>query len=801
MAFDNDYDRQVSLEQDSAKEAINAYKAALLKARQKGSNLESFAPEMWLLKKSLKPLADAIEVFVKEKKKGTNRLRPVRVFLSHLNLLEVSFLTVRYILNKTVELTPIQSVAIGLARDLKFHADFETLKKDQPKLIKAIKARTNLDSLVHRVRVYKANMRRFEIKGMTEDELLSLGLCVIDLLISSSGIIKAVDYTKRGKSFKGLVLADEVLSWLNKQHGRCELSHVINPPMVVPPRVWTDNENGGYLTNFASGRQRLVKTRHTEVQSWLAKPEAVYSAVNALQSTPWKINAKVAQVLEEVTNLGGGFSGIPALDSQERELLQKPWGDSKAEYEQFKATNPEDVRSYCIKAKGLHDAWARETSKRSAFFMQLQFARKYGKESQIYFPWFLDWRGRMYPTVSFVNPQSDDVGKGLLEFSVGKQLTKSGIYWLYVHTANVAGVDKVPFDDRVKLVEENMEVILAVAQDPLSNRFWVDVDSPFKFLACCFELERLHKEGLSSFVTHLPVAMDGSCNGLQHYSALLRDDIAGAAVNLIPQDKPGDIYADVAKVVSELVDSSTDEEAVWWRGQVTRSVVKRNVMTLVYGVTSYGMGDQLHEVVKELGMDCGGMELKAATWLATRVYEGIGSVASSAKTGMAWLQECARIVAKTNEPLSWTTPSGFKVWHGYWETKRKVIKTVFGGCTMKLSLKEDTGTISSRSQANGIAPNFIHSLDASHCVLTINKAQERGLTDFAMIHDSYGCHASDVETLNATLREAFVDMYSGDVLMDFKKEVEQNSSVILPDLPKKGTLNIEGVLQSRYFFA
>ncbi len=31
---------------------------------------------------------------------------------------------------------------------------------------------------------------------------------------------------------------------------------------------------------------------------------------------------------------------------------------------------------------------------------------------------------------------------------------------------------------------------------------------------------------------------DGSCNGLQHYAALGRDESGGRAVNLLPVDKP-----------------------------------------------------------------------------------------------------------------------------------------------------------------------------------------------------------------------------------------------------------------------
>lgn len=36
--------------------------------------------------------------------------------------------------------------------------------------------------------------------------------------------------------------------------------------------------------------------------------------------------------------------------------------------------------------------------------------------------------------------------------------------------------------------------------------------------------------------------MDGSCNGLQHYAALGRDEAGGAAVNLLPSDAPQDVY-------------------------------------------------------------------------------------------------------------------------------------------------------------------------------------------------------------------------------------------------------------------
>ena len=42
----------------------------------------------------------------------------------------------------------------------------------------------------------------------------------------------------------------------------------------------------------------------------------------------------------------------------------------------------------------------------------------------------------------------------------------------------------------------------------------------------------------ATFVSRLPVQIDGSCNGLQHYAALCRDLDGGFSVNLLPSDRP-----------------------------------------------------------------------------------------------------------------------------------------------------------------------------------------------------------------------------------------------------------------------
>src|SRR3989344_9569679 len=79
-----------------------------------------------------------------------------------------------------------------------------------------------------------------------------------------------------------------------------------------------------------------------------------------------------------------------------------------------------------------------------------------------------------------------------------------------------------------------------------------DKDSPFCFLAFCFEWAGVEKHG-DLRVSALPIAFDGSCSGIQHFSAMLRDERGGRAVNLVPSEQVQDIYRLVADEVNKRI--------------------------------------------------------------------------------------------------------------------------------------------------------------------------------------------------------------------------------------------------------
>jgi DNA-directed RNA polymerase len=286
---------------------------------------------------------------------------------------------------------------------------------------------------------------------------------------------------------------------------------------------------------------------------------------------------------------------------------------------------------------------------------------------------------------------------------------------------------------------------------------------------------------------------------------MLRDPIGGKATNLMPQERPADIYTQVMKVAAERVKKEAEggcPMAARWDGQLTRDIVKRPVMTLPYGVTKAGMRGQIMEKMGN-SRDKGAHE--EASYLAGVLWDAIGQVVIAARVAMDWLKVSAKVAAKGDMPVNWTTPAGFPVLQEYRETLGQVIQTHVGGRRVGITRSVEGTKLDSRRQALGISPNFIHSCDAAHLMLTVCTALENGIADFAMIHDSYAAHAADTDVLAASLRAAFHEQYSSEVLTAFRNELAAQLpaevAAELPDLPLCGDLDISLVEQSAYFFA
>jgi DNA-directed RNA polymerase len=117
--------------------------------------------------------------------------------------------------------------------------------------------------------------------------------------------------------------------------------------------------------------------------------------------------------------------------------------------------------------------------------------------------------------------------------------------------------------------------------------------------------------------------------------------------------------------------------------------------------------------------------------------------------------------------VTWTTPLRIPVVQPYRSSSSRTVTTNLQQITLQEPQVWDP--VSKRKQLQAFPPNFIHSLDATHMMLSALKCNEVGLT-FASIHDSFWTHACDIEKMSEVLRDAFVTMHSEDVVGRLREE-------------------------------
>ena len=264
------------------------------------------------------------------------------------------------------------------------------------------------------------------------------------------------------------------------------------------------------------------------------------------------------------------------------------------------------------------------------------------------------------------------------------------------------------------------------------------------------------------------------------------------------------------------------------KGKVTRKVVKQTVMTTVYGVTFIGAKRQIERQLRDRGDIPPDTVYSSAMYLAEKVLDSIGDLFKGASAIQIWLSVCARLIGRSTplegfnirsprspapsradeeaaaaaagsapslpkrkytrrnnaasgpvamhqvfeEPMAsvvWTTPMGLPVAQPYRKERKFQIKTALQ--SVNIADPNTPTAIDSRAQATAFPPNFIHSLDATHMMLTALECKRRGMA-FASVHDCYWTHACDVDDMSEALRECFIQLHSQDLLGDLRQDFE-----------------------------
>ena len=421
-----------------------------------------------------------------------------------------------------------------------------------------------------------------------------------------------------------------------------------------------------------------------------------------------------------------------------------------------------------------------------------------------------------------MNFQGSDLARGLLSFSKAQLVTPSGLRWMKIHCASSynesypkgsipswctsnykdhldseglddISVDKMTLRDRELWVENNYAKVYMTAMKKTLN----DCEKPVAFLAVCIELLK-YKESNGHYYSNLPVPVDGSNNGWQHLGAISKDVQTAGLVGLVPVEIQNDFYVQTAKMLISITKDETRRNILesMPMKKIRKGISKRGSMTRAYSAGAQKIAENMFQDCSKYNYcDRYGITEEVCKGLARDLVKAIQLVCPGPLQTMKFLQQLANDRLEQGYGyITWTSPSGFPVIYTCnHQRSEKQRGTISGIGQINHVAKVDTGVSDRRGFMCGISPNFIHSQDAAHMSLVIHQFDG----DFGAVHDSFSTHASDVEELLTITKSVFIGMYNEDnYFNNIQARIEATANQ-----PELGSLNIEDVEKSDYFFA
>tara|TARA_B100001094_G_scaffold332019_1_gene402390 strand:- start:1021 stop:3507 length:2487 start_codon:yes stop_codon:yes gene_type:complete len=704
------------------------------------------------------------------------------------------------------------------------------LREFNKKLYDRVESKVTSDhsSERYRLKAAKAIARKagFELELWTDERRVKAASPVLNSILADSRCFEIWSIIKKGKTRKFIGLTGEASALIAELEADESWLQPVYCPMIVPPRDWDGMHTGAYLDDAVRAQVDLIRfntpwQRNYTVNNNIANMPYI-KALNHIQRTPYVINEEVLAAVKWAWTEDVEIPNFPRRKYVERPVFPDNW----------EFLEPEDKKLWRISARDVVVRNRQIDGARAVMFQDLKTADEMVNFEEFFLPHNFDFRGRVYPIPHFCHHRDSHV-KALFKFKNTEPVDEQSSLWLAIHLANTGDFNKISkesFDDRLLWVELNKQDIIDVARDWKSTvDYWSKADKPFEFLAACVEMTGYWDslENNTVFYSGLPVALDGTNSGIQHFSALGRNTDDAALVNLVPADKPQDIYQRVAdEVINQIKEDPCDEAELWHKHGVTRKTVKRNVMTYGYSSKQYGFFEQIREdlmnpltddvltgklSVHPFGDDHG---YDAAKYLSRHSWEAVNKVISSAQNGMSFFQQLCGALAHEGKHMNWFTPVGFPASQFYPSNNFKKVKIYLYDREAKIPQRTqvtlrspDYNRVDKRKSKTAISPNVIHSLDSAHLLITVlNCIKNDENMPFFLIHDSFATTAAQTQKLYEVIRESFIEMYSTDSWYEYlKRQVEAQldnpETNRVPESPDLGELDLNLIAESKYCFS
>lgn len=808
--------------------------ASIINAAEEQGRLTDTPLGTGVLRRYLQRLSETISLDITEELGVPGRSKQYAVLLKNMDPDVLALVTLDTVIehlelsDEEEDSVPLGSMATAIGRAIHSEILLTEFKDISPDLFEvltnSLKSRMS-KNLRHKMTVYKlqAADQGLELPEWTTAQRAQVGSYLIGLLINMGVLEQFTRWIKR-KSVYCVSLGTEVVDLMEAIRERVIERSGFAAPCLIPPQPWTGEEGvGGFHGALKMRAPRFFKG--TSEQLEIMQTEGcdltiTLAALNYQQRVAWKVNPFIHKLallmLQYKYELKKSITSVAYYPKPDR----PEWLDSCDDMSRISPRQKEEFDKWKLATRD----WHTENKKRARIEVRMRLAlaaaRDFGDLERFYFVCQADDRGREYFCSGPLNPQGSDLQKALLHSAVGGPVdTPEAVYWFKLNIATKYGIDKLAPADCIKWVDNNHDNIIAAAADPLNREafdWWSQADKPLQFIAVCDEYRRWVESPLD-FEARIAVSMDGTCNGLQNYSALLRDPVGGRATNLISAESgiPNDIYGDVAIAAFKRLEADVGGiyRPGWLLHGFNRKLTKPSVMTQVYGSTFGTCRKSIvaYCVERALFED---EQYEHADYAARLVWEGIGDVVVAARECMEWLRKCAGLImAEGAEFISWPAPSGFRVVQVYRKPKLVRVKAYIGkSVSYAIQVAADDADDQDKLRhRNAFPPNFIHSVDASHLAMVavgmgslheqmrlegrLSKIWANESVFLHFIHDDFGALPHMAADLARIIREKFVEMHENYDIESIRKDYW-----FLPEPPKKGSLDIRCVLDSINFF-
>lgn len=561
----------------------------------------------------------------------------------------------------------------------------------------------------------------------------TMGSWMLDIVHVGSNLVvfENIPEKKKPKGVKYVVLTEEAQHFLATENMRIDRFASWYGPMLTKPNRWP-SVHGPYHDKRVAMQVPMVKKMWSPEQK-MDIENAIDSgdfddcldAINTIQETPMKANPYIVEAVRWVWSSGRGkdVSDFPKLESD-----PIPARIEKLLWASFTKTEKADWYA-------MRDEKAKDKVEASASLQGLSSnvgeAEQLSEEDDVfYLPHQFDRRGRIYHTSVFGHHNTDYV-RAMFLFANESEIDDDCFVYFGLQLANSWGnsIDKKSLEGRQKWVEAHLDQIIAAGKDfQATFDFWSQADDPFQFLAAARELYNYQQHG-EGYKSGLPIGLDATQSGCQHYAAAMLHEEDGVKVNLNKSDwddTPNDLYdlckdkaqakidfdlVDLARRLAESPPSNKDTEeeaeqkAKWQRnlqvceqvvawGGLTRGMLKSPTMTWCYSSRRFGFmktmrkkffkqkirdkiknGTLRHPVTNELVTENPFRDgysknphdggFIASIYLAGVYEDAIRKTVESAAIGQEFFQKCATALANEGSHFKFVTPLGFPMHQFY----------------------------------------------------------------------------------------------------------------------------------------